>query len=82
MPGLIHQSALFNPLSGYGSYIFPAVAPIIVYQTIVLVLPCLWQVIVRLYGVPVLVIFGNLCSGIDHWLFVVFLFIWFCILVA
>ena len=36
MPELIHQSALFNPLSGYGSYIFPAVAPIIVYQTIVL----------------------------------------------
>lgn len=32
----IHQIALFNPLSGYGSYIFPAVAPLIIHQTIVL----------------------------------------------
>ena len=27
---------LFNPLSGYGSYIFPAVASLIIHQTIVL----------------------------------------------
>lgn len=32
----IHQTPLFNPLSGYGSYIFPAVAPLIIHQTIVL----------------------------------------------
>ena len=32
----IHQLPLFNTLSGYGSYIFPAVAPLIIHQTIVL----------------------------------------------
>lgn len=32
----IHQIPLFNPLSGYGSYVFPAVAPLIVHQTIFL----------------------------------------------
>ncbi|ENV34143.1 ABC transporter permease [Acinetobacter gerneri] len=32
----IHQIPLFNPLSGYGSYIFPAVAPLIIHQTIFL----------------------------------------------
>ncbi|SDC05962.1 ABC transporter permease [Acinetobacter boissieri] len=32
----IHQIPLFNPLSGYGSYIFPSVAPLIVHQTILL----------------------------------------------
>ncbi|ENX49258.1 ABC transporter permease [Acinetobacter ursingii] len=32
----IHQIPLFNTLSGYGSYIFPAVAPVIIHQTIVL----------------------------------------------
>ncbi len=32
----IHQVPLFNPLSGYGSYIFPAVATLIIHQTIVL----------------------------------------------
>lgn len=32
----IHQIPLFNTLSGYGSYIFPAVAPLIIHQTIVL----------------------------------------------
>lgn len=32
----IHQIPLFNPLSGYGSYIFPAVAPLIIHQTILL----------------------------------------------
>ncbi|MEB3766239.1 ABC transporter permease [Acinetobacter sp. MD2] len=32
----IHMVSLFNPLSGYGSYIFPAVAPLIVHQTILL----------------------------------------------
>ena len=32
----IHQIALFNPLSGYGSYVFPAVAPLIIHQTILL----------------------------------------------
>ena len=32
----IHSIPLFNPLSGYGSYIFPAVAPLIVHQTILL----------------------------------------------
>ena len=32
----IHQIPLFNALSGYGSYIFPAVAPLIIHQTIVL----------------------------------------------
>lgn len=36
IPQIIHTSALFNPLSGYGSYIFPAVAPLIVHQTVVL----------------------------------------------
>lgn len=32
----IHKIPLFNPLSGYGSYIFPAVAPLIIHQTIFL----------------------------------------------
>jgi len=32
----IHQIPLFNTLSGYGSYIFPAVAPLIIHQTILL----------------------------------------------
>lgn len=32
----IHQIPLFNTLSGYGSYIFPAIAPLIIHQTIVL----------------------------------------------
>lgn len=32
----IHQIPLFNTLSGYGSYVFPAVAPLIIHQTIVL----------------------------------------------
>lgn len=32
----IHQIPLFNTLSGYGSYIFPAVAPLIIHQTIFL----------------------------------------------
>ncbi|WP_151980123.1 ABC transporter permease [Acinetobacter guerrae] len=32
----IHQIPLFNTLSGYGSYIFPAVAPVIIHQTIIL----------------------------------------------
>ena len=36
IPELIHTSAMFNPLSGYGSYIFPAVAPLIVHQTVLL----------------------------------------------
>ena len=30
----VHQIPLFNPLSGYGSYVFPAVAPLIIHQTI------------------------------------------------
>ena len=32
----IHQIPLFNTLSGYGSYIFPAIAPLIIHQTILL----------------------------------------------
>ena len=32
----IHQTPLFNTMSGYGSYIFPAIAPLIIHQTIVL----------------------------------------------
>lgn len=32
----VHQIPLFNPLSGYGSYVFPAVAPLIIHQTIFL----------------------------------------------
>ena len=32
----IHQIPLFNTLSGYGSYIFPAISPLIIHQTIVL----------------------------------------------
>ena len=32
----IHQIPLFNSMSGYGSYIFPAVASLIVHQTILL----------------------------------------------
>ncbi|MEB3753460.1 ABC transporter permease [Acinetobacter sp. MD2(2019)] len=32
----IHKVTLFNPLSGYGSYIFPAVAPLIIHQTLLL----------------------------------------------
>ncbi|MCU4639634.1 ABC transporter permease [Acinetobacter courvalinii] len=32
----IHQIPLFNTMSGYGSYIFPAVASLIIHQTIVL----------------------------------------------
>ena len=31
-----HQTPLFNTMSGYGSYIFPAIAPLIIHQTIVL----------------------------------------------
>ena len=30
----IHQIPLFNTLSGYGSYIFPAVSSLIIHQTI------------------------------------------------
>lgn len=36
IPPLIHKTPLFNPLSGYGSYIFPAVAPLIVHQTLLM----------------------------------------------
>lgn len=36
IPPLFHKTPLFNPLSGYGSYIFPAVAPLIVHQTLLL----------------------------------------------
>ncbi|MBD8009076.1 ABC transporter permease [Acinetobacter pecorum] len=32
----VHQIPLFNTLSGYGSYVFPAVAPLIIHQTILL----------------------------------------------
>lgn len=32
----IHQIPLFNTRSGYGSYVFPAIAPLIVHQTLVL----------------------------------------------
>lgn len=32
----VHQIPLFNTLSGYGSYIFPAVAPLIIHQTVLL----------------------------------------------
>lgn len=32
----LHERPLFNTLSGYGSYIFPAVAPLIIHQTILL----------------------------------------------
>lgn len=32
----VHPIALFNPLSGYGSYIFPAVAPLIIHQGLLL----------------------------------------------
>ncbi|WP_407306092.1 ABC transporter permease [Acinetobacter sp.] len=32
----IHSIPLFNTLSGYGSYVFPAIAPLIIHQTIVL----------------------------------------------
>ena len=32
----VHQIPLFNTMSGYGSYIFPAIAPLIIHQTIVL----------------------------------------------
>lgn len=32
----IHQIPLFNTMSGYGSYVFPAVAPLIIHQTILL----------------------------------------------
>lgn len=32
----IHEIPLFNPLSGYASYVFPAVAPLIIHQTIFL----------------------------------------------
>lgn len=32
----VHRIPLFNTLSGYGSYVFPAVAPLIVHQTILL----------------------------------------------
>lgn len=32
----IHQIPLFNTLSGYGSYVFPAVAPLIIHQTLIL----------------------------------------------
>lgn len=42
----VHQIPLFNPLSGYGSYVFPAVAPLIIHQTILLgmsMLLVLWR---------------------------------------
>ncbi|MFB6348117.1 ABC transporter permease [Moraxella sp. ZJ142] len=32
----VHKIPLFNPLSGYGSYVFAAVAPLIVHQTLLL----------------------------------------------
>ncbi|CAB1215394.1 ABC transporter permease [Acinetobacter bouvetii] len=32
----VHQVPLFNTTSGYGSYIFPAIAPLIIHQTILL----------------------------------------------
>ncbi|MFT4019893.1 MAG: ABC transporter permease [Acinetobacter sp.] len=32
----IHSTPLFNPLSGYASYIFPAVSPLIIHQTILI----------------------------------------------
>lgn len=32
----VHQIPLFNTTSGYGSYIFPAIAPLIIHQTILL----------------------------------------------
>ncbi|OEY93165.1 multidrug ABC transporter permease [Acinetobacter qingfengensis] len=32
----VHQIPLFNTLSGYGSYVFPAVAPVIIHQTLLL----------------------------------------------
>ena len=32
----IHQIPLFNTTSGYGSYIFPAISPLIIHQTILL----------------------------------------------
>lgn len=35
-PLSIHKVPLYNVMSGYGSYIFPAIAPLIIHQTIVL----------------------------------------------
>ncbi|WOE31554.1 MULTISPECIES: ABC transporter permease [unclassified Acinetobacter] len=32
----IHQIPLYNTLSGYGSYVFPAIAPLIIHQIIIL----------------------------------------------
>src|SRR5690606_42146833 len=32
----VRQIPLFNALSGYGSYVFPGVAPLIIHQTILL----------------------------------------------
>lgn len=36
VPSSIHPIPLFNVLSGYGSYVFPAIAPLIIYQTLIL----------------------------------------------
>ncbi len=36
LPTLVHKQPLFNTTSGYGSYVFPAIAPLIVHQTLLL----------------------------------------------
>jgi len=46
----IHQIPLFNTLSGYGSYIFPAIAPLIIHQTMFWACACWSQVIVIQVG--------------------------------
>ena len=60
----VHQIPLFNPLSGYGSYVFPAVAPLIIHQTLLLGLSMLIAVYVergqRITGI----LFTGMCLAI------------------
>ena len=60
----IHQIPLFNTLSGYGSYIFPAVAPLIIHQTILLGLCMLIATYREKHWIPSRTEFWALCSAI------------------
>ncbi len=78
----IHKIPLFNPLSGYGSYIFPAVAPLIIHQTILLGsvhadcdLSTKHHMASKLYTIS-----WHFLVYFDHWNFRVLLFIWFYLL--
>ena len=65
----IHQMPLFNTLSGYGSYIFPAVASLIIHQTIVLGLVCWLQVTANNMKKLPYSFCRNFCQYLYNWLF-------------